>query len=115
LSTYTVACYIIDVETVKGSGYVVLLLRYRLNKFNIGGVSMARELTASEMLAVQEKYLVREIDQHKRDVIRNEAKVTEDEELLVRNQNTCIYCGEYVYNYSNENRMGAHIESKHLD
>ena len=76
---------------------------------------MAQELTASEILAVQEKYLVREIDQHKRDIITNQAKVTENEELLVRVQNTCLYCGEYVYNYSNENRMAAHIESKHLD
>ena len=76
---------------------------------------MAQELTASEILAVQEKYLVREIDQHKRDIITNQAKVTENEELLVRVQNTCLYCGEYVYNYTDEDRMGEHVKAKHQE
>ena len=76
---------------------------------------MAQEMTASELIVVQEKYLVRESDTHKGDIKRAEGKVQEIDELLQRVQNTCIYCGEYVYNYSNENRMGAHVESKHSE
>ena len=74
---------------------------------------MPRELTGSEIQATWESYLNREIDQHKRDIISNQGKVTEIEELLRRVQNTCLYCGEYVYNYSDEDRMGEHIKVKH--
>ena len=74
---------------------------------------MPRELTASEIQGSWESYLNREIDQHKRDIITNQAKVTENEELLVRVQNTCLYCGEYVYNYTDQDRMGEHITIKH--
>ena len=52
---------------------------------------MPRELTGSEIQSTWESYLTREIDQHKRDIISNQGKVTEIEELLRRVQNTCLY------------------------
>ena len=76
---------------------------------------MPRELTGSEIQATWESYLTREIDQHKRDIISNQGKVTEIEELLRRVQNTCLYCGEYVYNYTDEDRMGEHVKAKHQE
>ena len=76
---------------------------------------MPRELTALEMQGSWESYLMREIDQHKRDIISNQGKVTEIEELLRRVQKTCLYCGEFVYNYSDEDRMGKHVKDKHSE
>lgn len=74
---------------------------------------MAKELTGTEMQKVWTTYLSRESETHKRDIQRAEGKVTEIDELLSRVQNTCIYCGEYIYNYSDQDRMGEHITIKH--
>ena len=74
---------------------------------------MPKELTASEIQATWMTYLTRESETHKRDIITNQGKVQEIDELLVRVQNTCLFCGEYVYNYSDTDRMGEHINVKH--
>lgn len=71
------------------------------------------ELTGTEIQEVWVTYLKRESETHKGDIRRAEGKVQEIDELIVRVQNTCKFCGEYVYNYSDVDRMGQHIESKH--
>tara|TARA_Y100000310_G_scaffold99142_1_gene96906 strand:+ start:1305 stop:1559 length:255 start_codon:yes stop_codon:yes gene_type:complete len=76
---------------------------------------MPRELTGTEMQAVWEKYLGRESETHKRDIQRAEGKVTEIDELLNRVRNTCKFCGEYIYNYSDVDRMAEHVTAKHLE
>jgi hypothetical protein len=74
---------------------------------------MSRELTGTEMQKVWTTYLSRESETHKRDIQRAEGKVTEIDELLTRVQNTCKFCGEYIYKYSDEDRMGEHVKVKH--
>jgi len=70
-------------------------------------------LTGKQILTKQEDYLTREIAQHERDIITNQGKVQEDKELLERVKNTCLYCAEYIYPYTNEDKMEAHIKSRH--
>jgi len=76
---------------------------------------MLEELTATELKESWITYLKREIDTHKRDIISNQGKVQEDEELLIRVQNTCVCCGEYIYPSSDTNRMAQHITAKHTE
>ena len=76
---------------------------------------MPRELTGVEMQKVWTTYLSRESETHKRDIQRAEGKVTEIDELLQRVQNTCKFCGEYVYNYSDVDRMAEHVTAKHQE
>ena len=74
---------------------------------------MPRELTATEMKAVWTKYLNRESQTHKRDIVKAEGKVQEIDELLGVATDNCIYCGERIYSYSDQDRMGEHVEAKH--
>ena len=71
-------------------------------------------MTLEELLAKQNEWLEREIKQHERDIMLNEGKVGELRELLSRNQNTCIHCGDYIYpSYDKAiNRMAEHISSQ---
>ena len=76
---------------------------------------MAGLLSAQQALGKLEKYLIAEIANHERDIATNQGKVQENKELLTRVQNTCLYCGEYVYYYSDEDRMGKHVKDKHQE
>ena len=78
---------------------------------------MADLLSGSQMLEKQAEYLRREKDQHKRDIITNQGKVQEIEELLTRVENTCLHCGEFIFPTfrDNENRMDDHIMTKHTE
>ena len=76
---------------------------------------MAELLSGAQMLEKQAEYLKREIAQHERDIITNQGKVQEDKELLTRVENTCLFCGDYIYTYSNEDRMAKHILERHQE
>lgn len=76
---------------------------------------MAELLSGAQMLEKQADYLKREIAQHERDIITNQGKVQEDKELLTRVENTCLHCGDYIYTYSNEDRMAKHILDRHQE
>ena len=73
------------------------------------------KLTSAELLVKQAEYLTREIAQHERDIITNQGKVQENKELLERVQNTCLYCADYIWAYSDEDRMESHIKSRHAE
>ena len=76
---------------------------------------MPRELTATEMKATMDKYLHRESDKHKGDIKRAEGQVQELDELIGWLKDACIYCGERIYDYSDQDRMGEHIAAKHSE
>ena len=71
------------------------------------------ELTGAEILATQVTYLTQEIEKHENDITTAQGKVQENKEMLQRVQNACLYCGEYVYKYGDEDRMGIHISNRH--
>jgi len=73
------------------------------------------KLTGKQILSKQEEYLIREITQHERDIITNQGKVQENKELLERVQNTCLYCADYIWPYTDQNRMDDHINSRHAE
>jgi len=74
---------------------------------------MDNQLSGKVLLERQATYLIAEIAKHETDIATNQGKVQENKELLERVQNTCLYCAEYIYNYREENRMEAHIASRH--
>jgi len=78
---------------------------------------MADKLSGKVLLQKQAAYLTREIEQHERDIITNQGKVQENKEMLQRVENTCLYCGEFIYPTfrDNENRMDDHIMEKHAE
>ena len=76
---------------------------------------MPRELTATEMKAATVKYLKRESDKHKGDIKRAEGQVQELDELISWIEDTCIFCSERIYDYSDQDRMGEHIAAKHSE
>tara|TARA_Y100001951_G_scaffold19126_1_gene14325 strand:- start:83 stop:388 length:306 start_codon:yes stop_codon:yes gene_type:complete len=71
------------------------------------------KLTGEEVLATQVTYLIKEIAKHENDIATAQGKVQENKELLERVQNTCLYCGEYIYVFREEDRMGVHISNRH--
>ncbi len=80
------------------------------------------DITVEQFKAKQIAYLRDETKKHARQVVENQAKVTENEELIRRIENTCIHCGEYVYpSYYNresrdwEDRMLIHINAEHAN
>ena len=75
-------------------------------------------LTGEEILVTQATYLTKEITKHEADIAQAQGKVNECRELLERVENTCLFCGDYIYpNYRKElpTRMANHMEDRHVD
>jgi hypothetical protein len=71
------------------------------------------KLTVEALLDTQATYLTKEIAKHENDIATAQGKVQENKELLERVVNTCLFCGEYIYNYKDEDRMGIHVTNRH--
>jgi hypothetical protein len=75
------------------------------------------KLSPEALLETQRKYLTDEIAKHERDIQTNQGKVQENNELLERINNTCLYCGERVMNWGRDEgeptRMESHIDDRH--
>lgn len=78
------------------------------------------DITVSQFKVKELAYLRGEIQKHERQVIENQAKVTENEELVRRVENLCDHCGEHIYpSYYNressdwEDKMQIHINAEH--
>ena len=71
------------------------------------------KLSGEELLATQATYLTQEMEKHETDIANAQGKVQENQEMLQRVERTCLYCGEYVYKYGDEDRMSIHISNRH--
>ena len=80
------------------------------------------EITVEQFKLKQIAYLKDETKKHARQVVENQAKVTENEELIRRIENSCVHCGEYVYpDYHNresrewKDNMQIHLDEEHAN
>jgi len=69
------------------------------------------KMSLEALLETQRKYLTDEIAKHERDIVTNQGKVQENNELLERIDNTCLYSGEREK--GEQTRMESHIEDRH--
>ena len=76
-------------------------------------------LSAQELRDQYLAYLEREETQHKRDIILAEGKGQEITELIRRIEDTCLYCGEFIYAYGTKEekvaRMAEHLKERHME